>query len=337
MTTHTCLAEPETGSAPAELLPALPYLVGFHPADSLVAVFLNLRKEICLTARLDWSVCLADPVEAANALLGPAAHCEASHVLLVAVDIADGAMADLVEIACRFLEADLSVVWCGTLTGPEYLGLDCPAAGCDGHVLDPLRPSATTTHLVAEGHAPLRDRDAVLAEVAARDGVPVAARRLTRGPDRECDRDVLLEQVTDVLTAADDDFAAALLPDADLATVALACNDVPVRDVLLVRLSDPGAAAVSWTAAWPVLHATLRRCPPEHLPGVATMAALAAWQCGDGVRARACLERALDADPRHRLAVLSWQMLQAALPPHRWREAMADLDETTARNRGGGW
>ncbi|SDO80243.1 protein of unknown function [Pedococcus dokdonensis] len=59
----------------------------------------------------------------------------------------------------------------------------------------------------------------------------------------------------------------------------------------------------------------VRAVPDEHAPPVLTVVANLAWWLGDGTLARACLERALKADPGYRLALLLEHMVDLGIRP----------------------
>lgn len=88
---------------------------------------------------------------------------------------------------------------------------------------------------------------------------------------------------------------------------ALAAITDPVRG----RRPDPARA----TAARAVLeHAVAHTTRGRHAPALTLLAVLAWWE-GDGARAGVLVDRALAADPAHRLALLVDQALQAGMPP----------------------
>lgn len=88
---------------------------------------------------------------------------------------------------------------------------------------------------------------------------------------------------------------------------ALAAITDPVRG----RRPDPERAA----AARALLeHAVAHTTRGRHAPALTLLAVLAWWE-GDGARAGLLVDRALAADPGHRLAVLVDQALRAGMPP----------------------
>ncbi|WP_432536305.1 DUF4192 family protein [Kineococcus arenarius] len=143
--------------------------------------------------------------------------------------------------------------------------------------------------------------------------------------------------------------AAPALPDPAVAGRLLAAlQDVPVRDAALLtgapaHLRAPAVAALVRTppagegpgSAAALVHRALdadcerprsvaaaalavdlaRHAPGAPGAGAWALAGWAYWSVGDGVRAGACAEAALDADPGHRLAGLVAAALRVGLPP----------------------
>ncbi|WP_432504148.1 DUF4192 family protein [Kineococcus arenarius] len=144
--------------------------------------------------------------------------------------------------------------------------------------------------------------------------------------------------------------AAPALPDPAVAGRLLAAlQDVPVRDAALLtgapaHLRAPAVAALVRTPAGgdpagggtaALVHRALdaecersrsvaaaalavdlaRHAPGAPGAGAWALAGWAYWSVGDGVRAGACAEAALDADPGHRLAGLVAAALRVGLPP----------------------
>ncbi|MET1133998.1 MAG: DUF4192 family protein, partial [Aeromicrobium sp.] len=61
----------------------------------------------------------------------------------------------------------------------------------------------------------------------------------------------------------------------------------------------------------------------DFAPASLCLAGFAAWQMGDGVRARFALERALALEPHYRMGLLLQDALEAGLHPDRWSTADA--------------
>jgi hypothetical protein len=107
----------------------------------------------------------------------------------------------------------------------------------------------------------------------------------------------------------------------------VALQDIRVRDCLLwhlARCRDPREVFAS-------LVPILRAAPAGFIAPIATCAAIAAWLCGDGVRAGAAVHRALADDSAYSLALLVDRSILSGLPPSSWRDAMAEVSYDQCR------
>lgn len=318
---------------PDHVLSAAAHLIGFHPADSLLCVFIGADHHITVTGRLDWELCRTDPGSCAEALAVRAQHVNSEFAFLAVVDPEHEDADALRAVRDRFEDLAIEVIWAGTLVGDVWRGQYCEDAGCPEHRIDRSAPAPILTTLVAEGSAPAPDRDSIVAEVAR------AEERLIRlsdvaavgpGADLERWRDATVAAVMDLL-AGDSS-----LDTRDAALLCAACQDIRVRDVVLHRLTvGPEHLTIGWRRAWQLFAETLRRSPISHVAPVGAVAALVAWQMGDGTRASACLDRAREGDPRHSLAGLMSECVEGGFPPLVWQLAMRSLDEATCRHGDG--
>jgi hypothetical protein len=90
---------------------------------------------------------------------------------------------------------------------------------------------------------------------------------------------------------------------------------------LTVLLQHPAVRDLAWQLTdghvedLPLWTDLTRRAHHEVVAAPATLLGLAAWRCGDGALAAVALDRALQADPGHRMAVLLARALRAGMPP----------------------
>ncbi len=329
MTTSTyCPVSRTLGRQPEQLLPAIPYLLGYTPRDSLVCLFLDRGGVMRLSSRVDWDTCTAAPQDVAITLAQRARNCGAGSVLIASVDPVEPNLDTVSQLCVEFLSEGFDIDWAGECAGDAWRGLEC-TDHCDRHVLDPH--CATVVGLIAEGNAPAPDRAAVVAEVAADIDERLDGLQLAQIPDqsgdREIWRDTTIEDCMAILSEHDE-----VLSDRQVALMAAACDDIRVRDVILWRLTTgENAARIEARHTWNVISSTLRRAPDGAVAGVAAVAALVAWQMGEGTRAMECLKRARQADPGHSLAALVFRCVDSAQDPQIWWQVMAGLDEDTCR------
>lgn len=297
-----------------DLVGLVPYLIGFHPEESLVVMLLQERR-VVVTARVD----------------------------LVAVT-GEGALDLLLgRLFSRFPQAE---GWFFAYTDDEALAWDVLAACVEfvgfarlGRVMQvgsgqwradrPDGPVGALTGTVS----PTAVEAAVL-------GLPARASRrdlaaVTAGPPGE-EVDALVEQF---------ETASAELEELGgrgrkrlLRTLLRASGRIPVEDcVRLALLAErtEGQLAVLRGLARPnaeqqlALWATVvRHCPDGRRPVALGLLGMAAWQTGDGALQVVCLEELDRIDPSAPIgAVLEW-LNQNVVPPDEWhalREALLEV------------
>jgi hypothetical protein len=317
---------------PGELLAALPYLLGFHPRDSLVVLAFGGRsgRRVGLTQRVDLpprehvaAVCAA---MAGNVLLG---RPTGAAVLVVGGDAGEGSWpprTDLVEAAAAALAGHGVPVrvraWAaGTAAGAPWVCYD--ECGCAGALPDPAAtPLAATA--VAAGvlvHADRGELQRLVAPVP-----PEVLRRRERLLTRAVDAEIRASGEPGGHTSAEAVVDAALadaasgrlhLDDGRVLALALALADPLVRDAALVRCAAAGAESAE--QLWAAL--TRETPDPEAAEPAALLAACALLR-GDGALAGIALDRAEQAWPGHRLAGLLRAAWQAGMSPDQVRECL---------------
>jgi hypothetical protein len=305
-------------STPSDLVAAVPHLLGFVPAESVVVlgltgpggrVVFTMRNDLDsekrdflvashLSRRLDRAMVDAD-VDAAAVFVftrdEPGADGMPRRGLVEALD-------DEMPVPMR--EAVLVV-------GDRFWSYFCQAECCpaEGTAVDHASAGAVAmaaAHAL-HGRAVLASREEVVRSVAAIGGVAARSmsQALTRAAvaSRRCGPSEAEDMLDRLLVAADD---GRLAPDHDQAAqIIVACNDREFRESVAQRLADdPDDHALV-----ALLRDLARLAQPPLDAGISTLLALAAYLQGDGVVADACLERALDSDDQFSLALL----LRAAL------------------------
>jgi hypothetical protein len=326
-------------TSPADLLAAVPRLLGFHPQDSLVLLTVAGRGQP-LHARCDLR---ADPD-------GFAAMAESLHlavrrngvrraVLVAYTDdhrLAAEAVARLVELLAtagatveEALRADGGRWWSlSPCTGPC-----CPP---DGVPYD-LTAHPLTAQGVLDGEVTLPSRQAVADSLVGTDLDAVAE---------------VLEAVRDVRTrterAAVHPLGQAAAPGraqqhvraeglwvrdrvrrfladrrplaaGDVGRLLVAVTAVDVRDVAWSEMRSANAAG--HVDLW---RDVVRRSPQELIAAPAALLAFAAWLNGEGALAWCALDRCCEAEPDYRLAALLTQALATATPPSSWQPVSSE-------------
>lgn len=340
---------------PGELLAGLPFLMGFHPRDSLIVVAFGgpSGRRIGLTQRIDLpppehavAVCAA---LAGNVLT---ARPHAAAVLLVGAGppeaVAAPPRAELVEAATAAIEdAGVPVrmrTWAAsTAAGAPWACYD--ECGCRGLLpgpdATPLAATAVAAGVVVHADraelerlvAPvpaevLRRRERLLAravdavlQAGGGDGAPPLDPPLPGPGDTQAG--------TAVVDAALADTASGRLhlDDGRVLALAVALTDPLVRDAALVRCATPGAERAE--QLWAAL---TREMPDPEAAEPAALLAACAMLRGDGALAGIALDRAERAWPGHRLTGLLRAAWQAGMRPSQVRECLATVPVPPAVN-----
>jgi hypothetical protein len=326
-----------TVRTPAELIAAVPYLIGFHPEDSLTVVAVRGRA-VVFTARHD----LPDPN-----LPDAIADADARHIAtLVARNDADAATvighgtADRVTPAAMRLGDFLHRLGIEVLDVLRvadgrfwsYLCEDpdcCPPEGLPCAPADGLVAAAATY----AGQVALPDRESVAAQLdpvtgAERQAMSAATRRASARLAGLVERaaagpapvgaagpvaDALVREVrragrTAVRGAFRRHRAGGRLGDDEVAWLAVLLEHLPVRDYAWERIGDDPWQVALWTDV-------VRRVEPEHVPPAACLLAFAAWRTGQGALAAVAVDRARSHDPEYSMARLLDDVLHYALAP----------------------
>jgi Domain of unknown function (DUF4192) len=316
-------------TGPADLLALAPRFLGFHPENSLVMLTLG-DADHPLHARVDLP---GDPegvaglapylarVAARNGVTRVALVCytddaAAARAVVDALDLEMHAVG--VELVC-VVRADGVRWWtldtAGETPGDRYDVSSHPLtaeAVVDGRVVLPSRRDLAES-LVGDDPEDARAVSALVdAELARLRAVlaaplgPAASRHRLRGEGRWVERRVRRFLEDGLRLDADD--VARLACATTLSTV--------LRDTALAEITR--ADAVRHVDLWRDL---VRRCPSGVRAAPAALLGFAAWLSGDGALAWCAVERALAADPGHRLAELLAQALADAVPPSTWESS----------------
>lgn len=323
-------------SDPSELIAAVPYLLGFHPSDSVVLLALH-GKSLGLTLRADLVAADYAP-RLAEQLLTPIARQRPSGVALVVIggdDAPDGDLPHRVLVNALddvLIGAGLPLVhaaWTtGTTHGARWHCYDDPL--CAGTVVDPTAsPLAAAT--VAAGGVTFGSREELATLLAADE--PAALRRRAALLDAaDADHPMSARVVSQRLATLSELCRAAVAGDVQLSDnviteVASALCDHRVRDACLPWCtgSDAAAAERLWLAL-------VRATPAPERAEPAALLALTAYLRGDGALASVALEAALEACPHHSLSGLLRAALDGGLPPELLRGVARDAAAALRRS-----
>lgn len=303
-----------TARGPEDLLAAVPVVLGFRPADSVVMLTFDARRTFHARVDLPPPDDLdADLPALSEALLGP---CLAHGVGRVAFVVYSGDAALCGRVAARlrrdFTARDIGVIdvlrahdrrWCRVPTRPgarepsarAYDDIDHPFAAqavFDGQVTHASRDD------LRETLAPDLDAQRRVAERQSGFGVP--------GPAEVGWATEVVARCVASRADPDDDEAARLL---------WAAGRMDVRDAALFAVTRETSR--EHLRIWSAL---VRQAPAEQVPAPAVLAAFAAWQAGHGALAWCALDRCFEVDPDYGLARGLAECLTRAVPPAAWGE-----------------
>jgi hypothetical protein len=122
--------------------------------------------------------------------------------------------------------------------------------------------------------------------------------------------------ITRMCSAASDPHH--VIADADVADLAILCDDVIVRDEVLVRALKPRRRA----SLQRVLTAVVQRLPPPEDAPLCSVLAWVAYVGGDGAVANVALDRAFASDPEYSLAHLIADSLDRQVAPTMLEDVM---------------
>jgi hypothetical protein len=309
--------------SPAELLAVTPYLLGFHPADSLVVVGLSAGHQVIFAGRFD----LDPPLNSTDAK-GMAAVVGRQSAFALAV-IGYGSPGRVTSAMLQLTPAlqSLGVLLNDVIRVTEgrwwsYLCGDVQCCPPDGKPCPPPG-NALAAQAVFQGQVALPDRKALVAQVAPVTGI--ARDRMTAATEQARQRltDLYGEDVRAgaagrsirrhgrlaIREAERRHQAERSLTDDEVAWLGVLLVEADVFDHAMDRSADDEWRIRLWTDV-------LRRVDAAYAPAPGCLLAHAAWRAGRGPLARVALDRALREAPGHRTAGTLDRVLSSGLGPH---------------------
>ncbi len=329
---------------PSDILAVLPYQLGYHPQDSVVAIALKSHR-VGMIARADRPP-RGDEDAVVATVLPPLLRERPDAVILVGYEDEPGAVDPVLDAVAGGLAAahtrvaDRLVVRDGRWSRPACADGCCSAE--EGPLPDASQVPGVAAFVEVE-RAPLAGRDDLAGLVAhdpmAGAGVAGAVRlvrpggRTGRRPRRAVRAWAQIADTTGMAPAVAD------LAPAEVAAAACSLTDHSWRDCLIAWLA-PGSlplddldgamvgalrrgvprpsSPLAQTRVQSRLLALCRRMPDESGTETAEVCAVTAcvlWAAGQGALAREAVERALGVLPGHRMAGLVERMLDLGVRP----------------------
>lgn len=312
-------------SGPAALVQAVPYLIGFHPSDSVVVVGL-CDGVLVVTARLDLARpgCDADTSRAVDVLLRNGVN-EVVAVIYSDQPLGRDAAAAMASLTSAVQAGAARLIDTLVVCGGRWRSVLCDDLSCcpaEGRRIDEqtseFAAAATFAGVVAHP-----DRDSLAAILQP--GDPASRRAVadlitaTRGAQvarpaagRRGRRDVrATRRLFAAARAADEECThySTQPSDADAAQMALWLSDIDVRDSVWLAVDD---GRLDGRPLWAAL---TRRLPSPYDAAPAFLYGWAAWRAGNGAMASIAARRAVDADPGYTAADLLLAALSRGIDP----------------------
>lgn len=314
-----------------ELLAVVPYLLGFHPTDSLVMVGLHDQR-VGFALRLDLPPDGRTlPAATLRWVLSALIAQRLTGIVLVGYGGAGPVGPPLATLADALRAAGLPLIDRLRVAGDRYWSYQCadpqccpPAGASYQEARDRVAAEATLAGLVA-----LPDRAELARQLApvtgpARVGVEHARQQAQARWRSLVDNVATGELAAKVLAVAGTgavhdairryELPHATLDDDEVAWLGLVLRELAVRDEAwrLIDRGDLHRHRSLWTDM-------VRRVPRRDLAAPAALLGYVCWQLGDGALAGIALGRALEVDPGYEMAALLSQAIAAGIPPHAWR------------------
>lgn len=318
---------------PAQLIAAVPHLLGFRPADSVVVLGLggSTGQRIGPVLRVDLPAGAME-LEVAAGLATVFTRHPGRAVTILIVGRYGGQPPDPGRVPHHRLVNELTAafeilgrpvehaLWTPEIrAGAPWECYDKPK--CTG-VLPDDAATPVAAAVASKGYVTFDSREQMERQLDPDDPLAVARRDrlLASGiaavAGQEDSDSVRVRSFREVRMALDLARQGRLgLSDQQVVRLALALSDRAVLDACLAAAVPPGSERSMWAEAlWLEL---VRKLPAPERAEPATLLAYSAYVRGDGAFARAALENALDAAPEHTLAGLLVRCLDHAMAPHR--------------------
>lgn len=290
-------------NSPGAVVAAVPYLIGYHPAESVVVVYLKDGMVVLTTCGdLPEGGDLEQRLETTGA------------TSVVALGYGSDHEAYLYRLAAQAEDLGCEVKDIILVQDGRWRTLMCSDADCcppEGQEID----ASFAEHLAASLPAPAASREALTLEYVAAGAQQVEAkdRYSVDEADAVC-----------ALLASDE-------PDLDALTALvpmLGC--IYERDYVIARLAREFDAA-GWTTIRANAAAAVRAAHPSQSVAPLTFAALAAYANGDGARSNVALAELVDRCDALKcdlpnLALLVMKSNAMGVPPDSWMRMMREMD-----------
>lgn len=317
-----------TLTSPHDLLAAIPFLIGYHPENSLVLVALK-DDTVGMALRVDMPTDIAP--ESYDLLASHFQREAADAALVVAyVDSQTDPEPVVINTSAALLRAGISIKESLIVSDGRYRSMLCHDSECCPPIGSPI-PDIDSSRIAAEhviaGHPmPFANVSGLVQSIAA---LPTAMEERWQREVQtfwvESDSENLLDLQRDGATAVIDlagEYTQGRgAEDRELtARVIGRISDIQVRDFALGSHNAETADAY-----WQMWRELLLIAPRGFVAPIASIFAALAYERGEGALAHKALDRALADDDRYSLALLLRRVFTAGWPPQSFSAMRAEL------------
>jgi len=314
---------------PHDLLAAVPFLIGYHPSDSLVLISVK-SDALEMAMRIDFPI--NPPTGAYQLLAGHLQRDDAEAALIVAYEPKDNRSGEevLANVAAAISDLEIPIRELMLVRDGRWRSMLCDDLSCcppEGNEITDFRNSRITAEQVANGKVlPFLDSEGLTHSIAptifARDinwNAQVIGFRID--PDANNLNELQRDGAESVLLLADFYVQQGFCKDYDLiARVLGRLTDVQVRDFALGCHTDQ-----TLNAYWTMWRDLLRIAPPKFVAPVASLFAAIAYENGEGAFAHRALDRAIEDDPEYSLSRLLRRVFSSGWPPSGFAQLRSEL------------
>ena len=318
-----------TLTSPHDLLAAIPFLIGYHPENSLVMVSLK-DDSVGMAMRVDFPTDIAP--ESYDLLASHFIREEASGAFIVAYLSSEEIDPEpaMANICAAMMRAGIDIKESLIVTGNRYRSMMCtdstccPPEGTEVPAIDSSRIAAE--HVIAGHPMPYATVGDLAQSIAALESSNESrwqddVQKFWISSDAEEINELQRDGATAVIDLVGEYREGRGCEDRELtARVIGRLSDIQVRDFSLGSHTEENADFY-----WRMWRDLLRIAPRGFVAPIASLFASMAYERGEGALAHRALDRALADDDQYSLALLLRRVFTAGWPPESFSAMRAEL------------
>ncbi len=318
-----------TVKTPHDLIAAVPFLIGYHPSNSLVLISVK-ADALEMAMRIDFPI--NPPTETYQLLATHLKRENGEAALLIAYEpegVTSGEEV-LQNAAQAISDSEIPIREMMLIRAGKWRSLLCSDANCcppEGNLIEDFQSSRITAEQVANGK---------LLPFANSEGLTHSISQLKIASDGQWQRKVIAYRIDPEdadLNSKQRDGAEAVLKLAGLYSKNGSCDDQDLKAKVLGRLSDIQVRdfalgshdAESLNTYWVMWRHLLQIAPPQFIAPVASLFAAIAYENGEGALAHRALDRALADQSDYSLARLLRRVFSSGWPPSGFAQLRSEL------------